>query len=102
MNISLRDYETSIYDYVKDSIIVDNWEEICRERTDIEMMHLEKGLRKEQTKSIIDMVKNHCMKDYPADVPIMFNPMGMAVFDMAMGTYYFTEAQKRGIGQDLE
>ncbi len=101
LNISLRDYKTDMFDYVKNSIIVDNWEEICREKTDIEMMHLEKGLQMEQTKSIIDMVVDHCMKDYPPEAPIMFNPMGMAVFDMAVGAYYFKEAQKKGIGQEL-
>jgi len=102
LNVSLRDYKTDILEYVKDSIIVDDWEEICREKTDIEMMHLEKGLEKKDTKSIVDMVVGNCMADYPAQVPIMFNPMGMAVFDIAVGTYYFREAQKKGIGQELE
>jgi ornithine cyclodeaminase len=41
------------------------------------------------------------MADYPAEVPIMFNPMGMAVFDMAVGAYYVREAQKKGVGQEL-
>ena len=80
---------------------MDDWEEICREKTDIEMMHLEKGLQKEHTKSIVDMVMGNCMKDYPADVPIMFNPMGMAVFDMAVGAYYIREAKRKGLGQEL-
>jgi ornithine cyclodeaminase/alanine dehydrogenase-like protein (mu-crystallin family) len=102
LNVSLRDYKTDILEYVKDSIIVDDWEEICREKTDIEMMHLEKGLEKKDTKSIIDMVVGNCMADYPAQVPVMFNPMGMAVFDIAVGAYYFREAQRKGIGQDLE
>ena len=81
---------------------MDDWEEICREKTDIEMMYLEKGLQENKTKSIIDMVVDNCMEDYPPEVPIMFNPMGMAVFDMSLGTYYFKEAQKRGVGQELE
>jgi 2,3-diaminopropionate biosynthesis protein SbnB len=102
LNVSLRDYKTDILEYVKNSIIVDDWEEVCREKTDIEMMHLEKGLEKKDTKSIIDMVVGNCMADYPAQVPIMFNPMGMAVFDIAVGTYYFREAQRKGIGQELE
>ena len=102
LNVSLRDYKTGIYDDVKDSIIVDDWEEICREETDIEMMHKEKGLRAGDTKSIIDVVVNHCMKDYGVDVPIMFNPMGMAVFDMAVGAYYLKEAQLRNIGHYLD
>lgn len=102
LNVSLRDFKTSIYDHVKDSIIVDNWEEICRQKTDVEMMHLEKGLQKEHTKSIIDMVVDNCMKGYTAEMPIMFNPMGMAVFDMALGAYYVNEAKKNSIGQELE
>jgi len=101
LNVSLRDYKPDIFEYVKDSIIVDDWEEICREKTDIEMMHLEKGLEKKDTQSIIDMVVGNCMADYPAQVPIMFNPMGMAVFDLAVGTYYFREAQEKGVGQEL-
>ena len=102
LNISLRDYKTDIYNYVKGSIIVDNWEEICREKTDVEMMHLEKGLLKDQTKSIADMVMDNCMADYPPDAPVMFNPMGMAVFDMALGCYFLNKARKMGIGQELK
>ena len=101
LNVSLRDYKTDIFEYVKDSIIVDDWEEICREETDIEMMHIEKGLEEKDTKSIVDMVVGNCMADYPTEVPIMFNPMGMAVFDIAVGAYYFREAQRKGVGQEL-
>lgn len=102
LNVSLRDYKTDIFDYVKDSIIVDDWEEICREKTDIEMMHIDKGLEAKDTKSIVDVVVNRCMKGYKDDAPIMFNPMGMAVFDMAVGTYYLREAESRNIGLRLE
>jgi 2,3-diaminopropionate biosynthesis protein SbnB len=102
LNVSLRDYKTDFFEYVKDSIIVDDWDEICREQTDIEMMHLEKGLEERDTKSIVDMVVGNCMADYPAEAPIMFNPMGMAVFDMSVGAYYVREAQKKGVGQELE
>lgn len=89
LNVSLRDYKTDVYDWFKDSIIVDDWDEVCRERTDIEMMHLEKGLQKENTRSITDIVNNDCLNQYRAEWPVMFNPMGMAVFDIAIGTYYY-------------
>jgi len=101
LNVSLRDYKVDIYDYTK-AIIVDDWEEVCREKTDIEMMHLQKGLRKEDTKSIVDVVCDDCLKDYPQNESIMFNPMGMAVFDIATGRYYFDEAKAMGIGLSLE
>jgi N-[(2S)-2-amino-2-carboxyethyl]-L-glutamate dehydrogenase len=87
-NVSLRDYKTIVYEWFKDAIIVDNWDEICREKTDIEMMHIEKGLQENATKSIIDMVADNCLENYDKESPVMFNPMGMAVFDVALGAYY--------------
>lgn len=102
LNVSLRDYKTDIFPFVKNSIIVDDWEEICREKTDIEMMHLEKGLDEKDTKSIADVVVGHCMNDYNEEDPVMFNPMGMAVFDMALGSYYLSEANRKNVGRQLE
>ena len=102
LNVSLRDYKTNIFDYMKDCIIVDDWDEICREKTDIEMMHIDKGLEAKDTKSIVDVVVNRCMEGYKNESPIMFNPMGMAVFDMAVGAYYLKEAENRNIGLSLE
>lgn len=101
LNVSLRDFKVDICDYTK-AIIVDDWEEVCREKTDIEMMHLEKGLQEEDTKSIADVVSNNCMADYPEDEAVMFNPMGMAVFDIATAGYYLDKAKAMGVGQDLE
>ena len=89
LNVSLRDYKTNVFDWFKDAIVVDDWEEVCREKTDIEMMHLEKGLQKEDTRSIIEVVCDNCLSLYSKESPVMFNPMGMAVFDIAMGAYYY-------------
>jgi 2,3-diaminopropionate biosynthesis protein SbnB len=101
LNVSLRDYKVDIYDYTK-AIIVDDWEEVCREKTDIEMMHLEKGLKEEDTKTIADVVCNNCLADYPGNEAVMFNPMGMAVFDIATAGYYLNKASTMGVGQKLE
>ena len=89
LNVSLRDYKTETYDWFKEAIIVDDWEEVCREKTDIEMMHIEKGLQKEGTQSITDVVIDNCLANYSTNTPIMFNPMGMAVFDVAIGSQYY-------------
>ncbi len=89
LNVSLRDYTTAVYDYFKSAIIVDDWLEVCREKTDIEMMHLNCGLQKQDTYSIVDVVTNHCLSKLETEMPIMFNPMGMAVFDIAVGSYYY-------------
>lgn len=101
LNVSLRDYKTDIYDYVRDTIIVDDWEEVCREKTDIEMIHIEKGLKEEDTRSIVDVVANNCLAHYDPEAAVMFNPMGMAVFDIALGKYYIERAFEEKIGQDI-
>ena len=97
LNVSLRDYKTSVYPWFQGCIVVDDWEEICREKTDIEMMHLEKGLEKGQTHSIVDVVEHGCLEGYDAEAPIMFNPMGMAVFDIAIGSYYYQTASHNSL-----
>jgi 2,3-diaminopropionate biosynthesis protein SbnB len=101
LNCSLRDYKVSILDHTK-AIIVDDWVEVCREKTDIEMMQIERGLKEEDTKSIVDVVCNNCLAGYPKTEAIMFNPMGMAVFDVAIGKYYLDVAKKMGFGLELE
>jgi len=88
LNVSLRDYLPSIYKYVKNSIIVDDWDEVCRENTDVEIMHKEFGLSKEKTTTMYDILfgKKMCtMKT----VPIMFNPMGLAIFDIIVSHHYY-------------
>jgi N-[(2S)-2-amino-2-carboxyethyl]-L-glutamate dehydrogenase len=77
-----------MYEWFKGGVLVDNWEEVCREKTDVEIMHLEKGLQKEDTRSIVDIVVGNGMSHYDAKLPLLFNPMGMAVFDVAVGSYY--------------
>lgn len=95
LNVSLRDYKTEVFKWFKGAIIVDDWEEACRENTDVELMHLEKGLQKEDTASIIDIIQDDLLKKYSIETPIMFNPMGMAVFDIAIGNFYYQiEASK--------
>ncbi len=97
LNVSLRDYHTAAYDWFKGAIIVDDWEEVCREKTDVEMMHLEKGLQREDTQSIKDVLTHNCLEKYGRNAPVMFNPMGMAVFDVAMGNYYYKAGKSRSV-----
>ena len=102
LNISLRDYKTEAINIQEDLIIVDDWDEVCREKTDIELMHKKLGLNKVCTKSIVDVVCNNCLAECDKDKTIMFNPMGMAVFDIATGNYYYNLAEKNNIGTVLE
>ncbi|MCE7996675.1 MAG: 2,3-diaminopropionate biosynthesis protein SbnB [Roseivirga sp.] len=89
LNVSLRDYTIEVYDWFKEAMYVDDWEEVNRENTDIEMMHLHKGLEEEDTFSIVDMVVGKAFARHAPETPILFNPMGMAVFDIAIGSYYY-------------
>jgi len=101
LNISLRDYQTSVYRYVANAIIVDDWDEVCRENTDIQKFHEEMGLNRQHTKSLLDLVIDDCLKKYPPDAPVMFNPMGLAMFDIAIASYYTQMAQAKGFGLRL-
>ena len=101
LNVSLRDFKPEILDFTS-AIIVDEWEEVCRENTDIELMHKQRGLQEQDTKSIADVVVRNAMGSYKPDDVILFNPMGMAIFDIAIATYYYRTALATGVGQMLE
>lgn len=102
LNVSLRDFKPEVFDHVKKSIIVDDWDEVCRESTDIEVFHKQKSLQKEQVKNIVDVVIGNCMNDYSNDLPIMFNPMGMSIFDMAIAKHYLDLAKEKNLGIELK
>jgi len=101
LNVSLRDYKTDVFDWVKGAMIVDDWEEVCREKTDIEVFHDERGLMKADTASIVDVVCRGKIADYPAEQPVMFNPMGMGVFDIATAAHFVERALATGVGTKL-
>jgi 2,3-diaminopropionate biosynthesis protein SbnB len=90
-NVSLRDYQADTRKFMS-RIIVDDWEEICRENTDIEVMHKVSGLEKEDTFSFIDTSLDDLFAGITAKDVVMFNPMGMAAFDIAIAHLYFEEA----------
>ena len=81
--------------WFRNSVVVDNWEEVCRENTDIEAMHMQYGLAKEEVFSILGVVQGHCTSLLKRESPVFFNPMGMAVFDIAIGNLYY---QKHLVG----
>ncbi|QUL56300.1 2,3-diaminopropionate biosynthesis protein SbnB [Paenibacillus tritici] len=101
LNVSLRDFTPAILSYTS-AIIVDDWDEVCRANTDIEHMHNQRGLRKEDTTSIVEVVCGNALAKFPKEEAILFNPMGMAAFDIAIGALYYQEALNRGCGVVLE
>jgi 2,3-diaminopropionate biosynthesis protein SbnB len=101
LNVSLRDFSTEVYPYVKEGVFVDDWDEVCRENTDIENLAKAKGLTQADTKSIMDIVTDHSLEKLSENVPVFFNPMGMAVFDLAVASHYYQQALQKNIGVNL-
>lgn len=102
LNVSLRDFKTDTYDYLRNNIIVDNWKEVCRENTTIDIWNKYYNLQEDDVNTIVELVKTNCLEAIPNDENIMFNPMGMAIFDIAVGKYYFDRAKELGVGMRLE
>ncbi len=86
LNVSLRDFKT---DFLKeiDVNVVDNWDEICRENTDIENAHLEFGLSRTDVMEIQEVLVPGALKGL-GNKSFMFNPMGMGIYDIAVAGYY--------------
>ncbi|WP_214749433.1 2,3-diaminopropionate biosynthesis protein SbnB [Exiguobacterium sp. s189] len=95
LNVSLRDYDTSMQKYF-DVIIVDLWDEVCRANTDIELMSQYNGLSKENVIEIPDVK----FIDYK-NKTTFFNPMGMASFDIKIGELFYKHAKKNSIGKRM-
>jgi N-[(2S)-2-amino-2-carboxyethyl]-L-glutamate dehydrogenase len=102
LNVSLRDYKPEVFSSFQKGIIVDNWEEICRENTDIEIFHKTNGLQKKDVKEIQYLLTKDCFSFLDNNEPIMFNPMGMAIFDIAMADRFLKLAREADAGLLLE
>ncbi len=100
LNISLRDFSPSFLKNV-DCILVDDWDEVCRENTDIEQAHKINGLEK---KDVFDLrqVDDLFLQPQVYSGSLMFNPMGMAVFDLVIGKYYYKLARAQNLGMQLD
>lgn len=96
LNVSLRDYTVETRQYFN-AIVVDDWEEVCRENTDIENMHKSVNLQKNDTISIASFLEGP-INDSDT---VMFNPMGMAVFDIAIAYWYYQNALTKQSGTHL-
>jgi N-[(2S)-2-amino-2-carboxyethyl]-L-glutamate dehydrogenase len=100
LNVSLRDYQSEALAAVK-AIIVDDWQEVCRENTDIERLHLEQGLTRSGTRTLADVICRRGLAEFARAEPILFCPMGMGVFDIATAVYFARRARGLGIGTEL-
>ncbi|MFC5404236.1 2,3-diaminopropionate biosynthesis protein SbnB [Cohnella soli] len=102
LNISLRDYSEGIYPYVTGGIVIDNWSEVCREGTSIELLYKRHGLKPTDCMTLEDIILRNKLSQVNSKTPIFFSPMGMAIFDVTIGKYYLTLAEESGTGLMLE
>lgn len=105
LNVSLRDYLPEIV-YSCPHILVDDWDEVCRENTDIENTHLKCRLQAEQTHSLKTLLADSYFKKINAARFLekefaLFNPMGMGLFDLAMAKFYYEKAKESREGVAL-
>ncbi|HWK03640.1 MAG TPA: hypothetical protein VNS58_08410 [Puia sp.] len=97
LNVSLRDYHPEFLEHV-DFMVVDDWVEVCRENTDVEVMHKTLNLMQADVHELAEVVCNDSLHGYTDEQVIMFNPMGMAIFDIAVGEYYYKLILERNSG----
>ena len=100
-DVSLRDYKIEIFNYIKDGIIVDNWEQVCRRNTDIERFHIEKNLQRADVYTIADVIQDKVFGKIKTE-HYMFSPFGMSTYDIAIGEYYYKKVLKNNSGIKLE
>lgn len=98
LNVSLRDYADAIFPSVAKGIVVDDWDEVCRENTDIERFHRHRGLSREHVLTLPAVVTTDALAAISRDAAVMFNPMGMAVFDVAIAQHYVNKAAAANVG----
>lgn len=98
LNVSLRDYFPDMRKFMT-HIIVDDWDEICRENTDIEQMYLQSGLSPNDT-ILLSELPGSPVQFKPQDVS-MFNPMGLAIYDIAIARYYYDRSIIKNTGFEL-
>jgi N-[(2S)-2-amino-2-carboxyethyl]-L-glutamate dehydrogenase len=99
-NISLRDYQNASIRQMR-RIVVDDWDEICREKTDIEFMHLETGLSREDVHSFTTHALADVFTGLEQDDAIMFSPMGMAVFDICTARLFYEKALEHNMCRQI-
>ena len=100
LNVSLRDFHYQVMNHVK-VMLVDDWDEVCREKTDIETMHLKGGLQRKDTFWMAEVASGKAFDNLGEADTVMFNPMGLAVYDVAVAKIFHDQAVARGIGIDL-
>lgn len=98
LNVSLRDYKTDVFPWFKNAMVVDSWEEVCRENTDVEHFNQLCGLQKEDAIPMQAFLTEDYLSKLEPDQAIMFNPMGMAIFDISIASHFLNLSHQHNKG----
>ncbi|REK74496.1 2,3-diaminopropionate biosynthesis protein SbnB [Paenibacillus paeoniae] len=101
LDVSLRDYQLEAIQAIR-SIVVDDWTEICREDTDIELLHRETGLQASDVMTLGDVGCRNALSGLADEETVLFCPMGMAAFDVAIAHWFVQQGNSLGIGTWLD
>jgi 2,3-diaminopropionate biosynthesis protein SbnB len=94
LHVSLRDYKPHVMEQIP-LVVVDRWEEVCREGTDIEVWQRQCAGVKERVQEWPGKMEGDLWQEFADErATVMFSPMGMAVYDIAVADYYYRLAQK--------
>lgn len=100
LNVSLRDFKPEFRQFV-DYMIVDSWDEVCRKGTDIEHMYSRGLLAKADAYPLVSIECQKVLQDRAPDSTVMFNPMGLAAFDVSIIALYYRKAVRSHSGLKL-
>lgn len=101
LHVSLRDYAPDALASVA-TFIVDDWNEVCRADTDIERLYLGGSLDREKALAFPTLIGGDAVSLRLLPKPLLFAPMGLAIFDVAIAAWYGRQAERRGMGVLLE
>ncbi len=99
LGISLRDFAPSVMEKVHN--IVDDVDHVCREKTSIHLTQQKLNNLDFVTGSIAQVV----MGEVPARAagkPVIYSPFGLGILDLAVGYYVKDEAEKMGLGIEVD
>lgn len=101
LDISLRDYDISALNIMAKPFIIDDWDEVNRENTDIEIMSKYGKLSKHETIRLDEIIKTDLKKLFKKTDKIFFAPMGLGVFDIAVAQLIYRNCYAQNIGINL-
>lgn len=102
LDVSLRDFKEEALNSFAKPFIVDDWDEVNRENTDIEYYTKIGGIDKNNSITLCDIQNKKLNTFFNKSDNIFFAPMGMGVFDISIANYYYKYAIKNNIGTILE